>query len=355
MSTPTLAIHQPEAADARSLSDQAYYRIRELIVTLELAPGSLVERTRADGAPGRRANTGARGAASACSRAARRGVSAPRDVRLARRRSRPRGTLRSTQHARAPGVLASRRSERPTTTGLASTLLLDELDSVGEEPSERLLIDLDQRIHRHVYDCTHNPFLATTLNEYYVLTLRIWFLALDRVARLGDAVREHRALLEAIRDGDADGAEDAMRRHVRGLRGRSPPRPLTGLYIPASNSYISRSRLNEHSPASREGSRHRLRHRRQLGRLPPHRPGLVGRRPARQRTAPEPGRVDGTRIELHLPGRPLEGDDAAHARERAPVRGDGRVHGVGRNRGRAHRGTHAGADPAHRLGEGVGR
>ena len=42
MSTPALTIHQPEAADATSLSDQAYYRIRELIVTLELAPGSLV-------------------------------------------------------------------------------------------------------------------------------------------------------------------------------------------------------------------------------------------------------------------------------------------------------------------------
>src|SRR5262245_1675342 len=38
----TLSIHQPEAESARSLSDQAYYRIRELIVTLELPPGSLV-------------------------------------------------------------------------------------------------------------------------------------------------------------------------------------------------------------------------------------------------------------------------------------------------------------------------
>src|SRR5262249_6438376 len=42
MSAPTLAIHQPEASDARSPADQAYSRIRELIVTLELAPGSLV-------------------------------------------------------------------------------------------------------------------------------------------------------------------------------------------------------------------------------------------------------------------------------------------------------------------------
>ena len=70
------------------------------------------------------------------------------------------------------------------------------------EPDERALIDLDQRIHRHVYGCTHNPFLEKTLNEYYVLTLRIWFLALDRVARLEDAIREHRELLVAIRDGD---------------------------------------------------------------------------------------------------------------------------------------------------------
>ena len=44
-------VHQPEAADAASLADQAYFRIRELIVTLELAPGSalnerdLMERT----------------------------------------------------------------------------------------------------------------------------------------------------------------------------------------------------------------------------------------------------------------------------------------------------------------------
>jgi hypothetical protein len=39
MSTPTLAIHQPEASRRAPALDQAYYRIRELIVTLELARG----------------------------------------------------------------------------------------------------------------------------------------------------------------------------------------------------------------------------------------------------------------------------------------------------------------------------
>lgn len=92
--------------------------------------------------------------------------------------------------------------------------LLDELARAASDPDERALIELDQRIHRHVYRCAHNPYLEATLNEYYILTLRIWFLALDRVERLHDAIGEHRAILEAIRDGDAARAEAAMRAHI---------------------------------------------------------------------------------------------------------------------------------------------
>ena len=35
-------VHQPEADAARSLSDQAYYRLREMIITLELPPGAAI-------------------------------------------------------------------------------------------------------------------------------------------------------------------------------------------------------------------------------------------------------------------------------------------------------------------------
>lgn len=95
--------------------------------------------------------------------------------------------------------------------------LLADLERTARYGDERRLIELDQRLHRHVWRCAHNPLLAATLEEYYVLTLRIWFLALDRVARLDDAVREHRQLLRAIRDGRADRAGAAMRRHVAGF------------------------------------------------------------------------------------------------------------------------------------------
>jgi len=96
----------------------------------------------------------------------------------------------------------------------AARSLLAELPGVAAADDERALIELDRRIHRHVYRCAHNPYLESTLSEYYTLTLRIWFLALDRVARLDDAVTEHGEILQAIIDGDAGNAGDVMRRHI---------------------------------------------------------------------------------------------------------------------------------------------
>ena len=216
MATPALHIHQPEAAEARSLSDQAYYRIRELIVSLELPPGSLIserdlmQRFELGRTPVREALR-----ALARERLVevypRRGIFVARiDVGDLAGLSEVRAVLES----HAAGLAA----ERATEDDLAEIdALLAELNGAGDELGERELIDLDQRIHRHIYRSAHSPFLEATLNEYYVLTLRIWFLALDKVARLEDAVREHRELLEAIRDGDPERAADAMHRHVTGF------------------------------------------------------------------------------------------------------------------------------------------
>ncbi|HEY7730049.1 MAG TPA: GntR family transcriptional regulator [Gaiellaceae bacterium] len=213
MSTPTLRMHQPEAADARSLADQAYYRLRELIVTLELPPGSMMNERELMGRLGL-GRTPVREALRALARERlvdvypRRGIFVSGvDVRDLAGLSEARAVLES--------VAARLAAERSTAADLAETeALLQELATAAGDPDERRLIELDQRIHRHVYASAHNPFLEATLNEYYVLTLRIWFLALDRVARLDDAIREHRTLLEAIRDRDPARAEAAMSDHV---------------------------------------------------------------------------------------------------------------------------------------------
>jgi len=91
--------------------------------------------------------------------------------------------------------------------------LLDELGH-RTDLDARELMALDERIHRQVYRAAHNPFLESTLEEYYVLALRIWYLALDQAQGLEQAVLGHRELLEAIHGGDADRAEETMRRHV---------------------------------------------------------------------------------------------------------------------------------------------
>jgi DNA-binding GntR family transcriptional regulator len=122
--------------------------------------------------------------------------------------------VRLVLESKAARLAAERRNEEDR---VLTEALLDELSQTAGGLDERGLIDLDQRIHRHVYRCTHNPFLEATLEEYYVLTLRIWFLALDRVERLDDAVHEHHAILAAVRNADADRAEEAMRSHVAGF------------------------------------------------------------------------------------------------------------------------------------------
>ncbi len=213
MTSASLLTSPSDPAEALSLSERAYYGIRELIVTLEFAPGSpvsereLMERLGLGRTPVREAlRTLAQ--EKLVEVYPRRGiVVSPVEV----------GDLASLSEARLAleSYAAHCAAERSTSEDRAiARALLAELPEADDVHDERSLIELDQRIHRHVYRCAHNPFVESTLNEYYTLTLRIWFLALDRVARLDDAVTEHRELLQAICDGQAERAENVMRRHI---------------------------------------------------------------------------------------------------------------------------------------------
>ena len=247
MASPTLHIHEPRADGDQSASDRAYHAIRELIVTLGLPPGSVVSEPALMEQLGL-GRTPVREALRDLARERlvevypRRGmfvsgvdvgdIAGLSEVRLVleSQAARLAAERRNDADLDATEVLleelgagSRKRGGRDRETGAFRDLPRRRRGSSGGIPlggiplAERELIALDQRLHRHVYRCTHNPFLAATLEEYYVLTLRIWFLALDRVARLDDAVREHRELLEAIRDRDGDGAESVMRAHVKGF------------------------------------------------------------------------------------------------------------------------------------------
>jgi DNA-binding GntR family transcriptional regulator len=212
MSTPTLHINRPRLPDEQSLADQAYYAIREWIVTLDLAPGSVVNE---------RELMGRLGLGRTPVREALRDLAREQLVEVFPRRGMfvsgvdvgdiaGLSEVRLVLETEAARLGAERRNEADLEE---TAVLLEELARASVEHGERRLIDLDERTHRHVARCAHNPFLEATLEQYYVLALRIWFLALERVA-LDEAIAEHHAILEAIRDGDADRAAEVMRAHV---------------------------------------------------------------------------------------------------------------------------------------------
>ena len=205
-----LGVLRPSTLGAPSLADRAYHAIREMIVSLELRPGAVIDE---------RDLMQRLGIGRTPTREALRRLAQERLVEVYPRRGmfvtsvdiRDLASLaevRSVLESHAARLAAERATDAEREALVA---LIDELDR-GSDLDARELMALDERIHRQVYACAHNPFLESALEGHYVLALRIWYLALDRA--LEQAVLGHRELLEAIRDGDADRAQETMRRHV---------------------------------------------------------------------------------------------------------------------------------------------
>ena len=90
---------------------------------------------------------------------------------------------------------------------------LDGLLARVESPAGDLM-GLDAEVHRFIYRCAGNPYLRDTLERYLNLSLRIWYLVLARLPHLFERVLEHRDLLQAIRDGQAERARAIAAEHV---------------------------------------------------------------------------------------------------------------------------------------------
>jgi DNA-binding GntR family transcriptional regulator len=189
------------------LADQAYLAIRGLIVSLELAPGAVID----ERALMQRLGIGRTPVREALRRLAqeqlvevfpRRGMFVTGvDVRDLARIS----EVREVLEPEAARLAAERATEAERDELIA---LSDEIGRTGD------LMALDERVHRAVYRAAHNDLLETTLGQYYVLALRIWMIALDRAHELEEAVEAHRDVLQAIALGNGDRAAHIMRAHV---------------------------------------------------------------------------------------------------------------------------------------------
>src|SRR5437870_11927791 len=204
-----------ESGSARSQGERAYLLIRDQIVTLKLAPGSVIEEARLREELGL-ARTPIR---EALQRLAHENL-----VTLVPHRGTFGCDINLTDVHRLTEVrvelegyaarLAADRAGAADRTLMRA--LIAELEKIDESDIHGLM-RLDQRIHRQVYQATRNAFLQPMLDESFNLSLRLWFLGLDRGIRLKEAVTAHRRLLDAIVSRAADQADAIMRQHVSGF------------------------------------------------------------------------------------------------------------------------------------------
>jgi DNA-binding GntR family transcriptional regulator len=96
----------------------------------------------------------------------------------------------------------------------AAEALLREVEELAAPDNQDWLMRFDERIHRFTWEAAGNPYLGETLERYFTHSLRIWYLVLDRLPGLGHAVHDQTRLLEALLAGDGDRAHRLMREHV---------------------------------------------------------------------------------------------------------------------------------------------
>ena len=204
-----------QSSSARSQGERAYLLIRDQIVTLKLAPGSVIE----EASLRQELGLGRTPIREALQRLAHENLvtfvphrgTFVSDINLT-------DLHRLTEvRTELEGYAARLAAERATKSDRAQMqTLIAELGAIDESDVHNLMRH-DQRIHRLVYQATRNAFLQAMLEESFNLSLRIWFLGLDRGVRIKQAVEEHRQLLDAIVSHEAQRAESIMRQHVTGF------------------------------------------------------------------------------------------------------------------------------------------
>lgn len=194
------------------LRDQAYTALRDMLITLEIPPGSPINEEQI---------TRQLGLGRTPVRQALRRLETERLVAIHARR----GTFATDLHltdlsqiaeirmhleARA-AYWAAQRATAPDKHSLQE--LLAEIERTPGDDATALM-HLDSRMHRTIYECAHNAYLQTTLTEYHNLMARIWYLFAPRLPEVSRLMEEHGPLVQAILAGEHDRAHELAARHV---------------------------------------------------------------------------------------------------------------------------------------------
>lgn len=205
-------IFDPSTSADGLVAERAYRQLRHRIVTLQLAPGSLLREEDLM----RDLDLGRTPLREAIKRLALEDLVAVRPRR---------GTFVTDVDFADIIHITEVRIELE---GFAAELAARRMDAASRAQAEELLagleslefddtaalMDFDERVHEFVYRTARNPYLAGPLERYFVLSLRIWYVVLDRVPGLGTTVHDHDQLLHALLAHDPTLARETMRARI---------------------------------------------------------------------------------------------------------------------------------------------
>lgn len=194
-----------------TLSEQAYERIRTMIVRLDLAPGDVLREDDLRGALG----IGRTPIREALQRLAREHfvtVMPRRGMFVSGIDVSELSMLFETRTVLEPYAarLAAARGSDDHWRAMAAALAQTE-DS-GLAPTD--LMTIDRTCHEIMWEAADNRFLLDTLDMLYAQSDRLWHLYLADVADMNHAVAQHKAILDALSGGDGEGAAALVGAHL---------------------------------------------------------------------------------------------------------------------------------------------
>ena len=195
------------------LADRAYTELRDRLVTLRIAPGEPID----EDVLGSELGIGRTPVREAIKRLALENLVTvyPRRGTFAAEINITDLAYVSDVRVQLEGLAARRAAQHATAAQRASAEeLIAELQRSRGSDDTAALMALDTRVHRFLYEAAGNPFLGETLARYLNLSLRIWYIVLDRLPHLFARVHEHESLLRAIVDGDAERANMIVGEHI---------------------------------------------------------------------------------------------------------------------------------------------
>ncbi len=197
-----------------SLSQDAYEAIKYRIISLQLAPGSVIDEAalRADLELGRTPI-----------REALQRLSMEKLVTIIPRRGTFVTDIRITDLQRLFEArlcletfavrLACQRGTSKHWTEMEKALA--GLPEAEDGANNAVLIAIDEACHDIIYDASDNTFLQDTLIALYALSLRLWYFSLAQVGGMRTAILEHERILVALQARDADLAAQLMEQHIQ--------------------------------------------------------------------------------------------------------------------------------------------